>query len=111
MECTKRELQIKCSRELENECLVTQLSPTLCDPMDYSPQGSSVHGIFQARNTVVDCHFLLQEIFPSQGQKNGEWGIIWNTLVLEMALTGWKATTVSHISINASERTKSLDKM
>ena len=26
-----------------------QLCPTLCDPMDYSPQGSSVHGIFQAR--------------------------------------------------------------
>ena len=28
---------------------VAQLCPTLCDPMDYSPQGSSVHGIFQAR--------------------------------------------------------------
>ena len=26
-----------------------QLCPTLCDPMDYSPPGSSVHGIFQAR--------------------------------------------------------------
>ena len=23
--------------------------PTLCDPMDCSPPGSSVHGIFQAR--------------------------------------------------------------
>ena len=23
--------------------------PTLCSPMDYSPPGSSVHGIFQAR--------------------------------------------------------------
>ena len=69
MECTKRELQVKCSRELEKECVVIQLCPTLCDPMDYSPPGSSVQGIFQARNTVVDCHFLLQEIFPSQGQK------------------------------------------
>ena len=29
--------------------LVTQLCPTLCDPMDYSPPGSSVHGTFQAR--------------------------------------------------------------
>ena len=29
--------------------LVAQLCPTLCDPMDYSPPGSSVHGIFQAR--------------------------------------------------------------
>ena len=26
-----------------------QLCPTLCDPMDCSPPGSSVHGIFQAR--------------------------------------------------------------
>ena len=26
-----------------------QLCPTLCSPMDYSPPGSSVHGILQAR--------------------------------------------------------------
>ena len=26
-----------------------QSCPTLCDPMDYSLTGSSVHGIFQAR--------------------------------------------------------------
>ena len=30
-------------------CLVAQLCPTLCDPMDCSPPGSSVHGISQAR--------------------------------------------------------------
>jgi len=29
--------------------LVTQLHLTLCDPMDYSLPGSSVHGISQAR--------------------------------------------------------------
>ena len=28
-------------------CLVTQLRPTLCGPMDYSPPGSSVHGILR----------------------------------------------------------------
>ena len=28
---------------------VAQLCPTLCDPMDYSPPGSSIHGILQAR--------------------------------------------------------------
>ena len=26
-----------------------QLCPTLCDPMDYHPPGSPVHGILQAR--------------------------------------------------------------
>ena len=29
--------------------LVAQLCPTLCDSMDCSPPGSSVHGILQAR--------------------------------------------------------------
>ena len=29
--------------------LVVQSCPTLCSPMDYSLQGSSVHGILQAR--------------------------------------------------------------
>ena len=28
---------------------LTQLCPTLCNPMDCSPTGSSIHGIFQAR--------------------------------------------------------------
>ena len=26
-----------------------QLCPTFCNPVDYSPPGSSAHGIFQAR--------------------------------------------------------------
>ena len=30
-------------------CLVIQSCPTLCDPIDYTQPGSSVHGIFQAR--------------------------------------------------------------
>ena len=30
-----------------------QSCPTLCDPIDGSPPGSSVHGIFQAR--VLEC--------------------------------------------------------
>ena len=30
-------------------CWVTSLCPTLCDPVDCSPPGSAIHGIFQAR--------------------------------------------------------------
>ena len=37
------------NQSLSKEVLVTQLCPTLCDPMDCSPPGSSVHEIFQAR--------------------------------------------------------------
>ena len=33
----------------ESESEVAQLCLTLCDPMDWSPPGSSVHGILQAR--------------------------------------------------------------
>ena len=36
-----------------------QLCPTLCDPLDCSLPGSSVHGILQARITRVDCYFLI----------------------------------------------------
>ena len=31
----------------------------LCNSMDCSPPGSSVHGIFPGKNTRVGCHFLL----------------------------------------------------
>ena len=44
---------------------VAQSCSTLCTPMDYSPPGSSDHGISQAR--ILECHFLLQGIFPTQG--------------------------------------------
>ena len=47
-------------------CLVTQSCPTLCDPMDCSPPGSSVHGDSPGKNTGVGCHALLQGFFPTQ---------------------------------------------
>ena len=34
---------------MNTKVLVIQSCPTLCDPMDCSPPGSSVHGISQAR--------------------------------------------------------------
>ena len=40
---------------------------THCGPMDSSPAGSSVHGIFLARILKWVCHILLQRIFLIQG--------------------------------------------
>ena len=40
---------------------------TLCDPMDCSPPGSSVHGDSPGKNTGVGCYALIQGIFPTQG--------------------------------------------
>ena len=47
-------------------CSVTQSCPTLCNPMDYSPLGSSVHEIFQGR-ILERVPFPPQGIFPAQG--------------------------------------------
>ena len=52
-------------------CLVTQSCPTLCDDMDCSLPGSSVHGDFPDKNTGVGCHALLQETFSTQGWNPG----------------------------------------
>ena len=37
-------------------CLVAQACPTLCDPIDCSPPGFSVHGDSPGRNIGVGCH-------------------------------------------------------
>ena len=39
--------------------------------MVYSMPGSSVHGDSPGKNTGVDCHALLQGIFPTQGLNTG----------------------------------------
>ena len=44
--------------------LLTQSCLTLCNPMDCSLPGSSVHGVL---NTGVGCHSLLQGLLPIQG--------------------------------------------
>ena len=48
-------------------CKSLHSCPTLCDPMDCSPPGSSVHRILQARILEWVPNFLLQGIFPTQG--------------------------------------------
>ena len=44
-----------------------QSCPTLCNPMDCSPPGSSIQGDSPGKNTGVGCHALLQGIFLSRG--------------------------------------------
>ena len=51
--------------------LVTQSCPTLCDPLDCIPPGSSVHGDSPGKNTGVGCYALLHGIFPTQGSNPG----------------------------------------
>ena len=46
--------------------LVDQSCQALCNPVDCSPPGSSVHGDSLGKNTGVGCHALLQGSFPTQ---------------------------------------------
>ena len=51
----------------ELKAFVAQSRPTLCNCMDHSPPGSSVHEASPGKNTGVGCHALLpQGIFPTQ---------------------------------------------
>jgi len=52
-------------------CLVTQSCSTLCNPVDCSPPGSSVHGDSPGKNTGVGSLSLLWGIFLTQGSNPG----------------------------------------
>ena len=53
LQCTK----VKSQSEVAQSCL------TLSDPMDCSPPGSSVHGIFQARVKIAICYIKKEDPF------------------------------------------------
>ena len=50
---------------------VAQSCLTLCNSMDCSPPGSSVHGDSPDKNTGVACCSLLQGVHPTQGSNPG----------------------------------------
>ena len=51
--------------------LPTETCLTLCNLIDYSPPGSSVHEDPPGKNTGVGCYALLQGIFSIQGLNPG----------------------------------------
>ena len=52
------ESSLNISPQSESESEVALSCRTLCDPMDCSPPGSSVHGIFQAR--ILFCRSIIK---------------------------------------------------
>ena len=60
--------------KVKSESEVTQSCPTLSDPIDCSPPGSSVHGIFQARVlewvaiafSVRQCYLILNRLLSGE---------------------------------------------
>ena len=86
-----------------NLCMHTQSYPTLCDLVDYSPQGPSVHGVFQARilEQVAISYFRASSWPRNQTHVlcipcvscNGRWVLYhcdtWEALVMLVHLFKW----------------------
>ena len=61
----KYETKVMALSEVAQSCL------TLCDPVDRSPPGSSIHGILQARILEWVAISFSKGIFPTQGSNPG----------------------------------------
>ena len=70
---------------------VAQLCLTLCDPMDYSPPGSSIHGIFQVR---------LLEWVAISFCRGSSWPRDWNWVshITDRHFTVWTTREASYIT-------------
>ena len=61
---------------VDDACIHVQLCPTLCDPMDCSPPGSSVHGISEAGVLEKGAIFFYSRELPDPGIKPTSLGCI-----------------------------------
>ena len=66
-------------RNVKTCCAHSHLCPTLCDPMDYSLTGSSVHGVLQARILEWVAIFFSRWFSPPRDQ----------THISQVSWTGW----------------------
>ena len=60
---------------------------TLCDPMDCSSPGSSIHGDSPGKSTGVGCHAFLQGIFLTQGLNPFSW-VAWRQILYHLRHQG-----------------------
>ena len=58
-----------CTSQSVRATSLSQSCLTLCNAVNCSPPGPSVHEDFLGKNTGVGCHALLWGIFPAQGLK------------------------------------------
>ena len=73
----------------ESQSKVAQSCPTLCDPMDCSPPGSSVYGILQAR--------ILERVaisFSRRSSRSRDW--TWVSHIVGRRFTVWATREVQY---------------
>ena len=78
--------------------LIAQLCLTLCDRIDCSPLGSSVHGNSSGKNTGVGCQVLLQGIFQPRDRTQvshiaGRFFTVWVTREAHVSYGHWSNRT------------------
>ena len=99
-------MKVKSQSEVSQSCL------TLRDPMDCSPPGSSVHGIFQARVLVVVYSFLFLSCIPLYGCTavclSSHWKIF--ELCTILGNCDWKYFKNSHAGVSMDLSAFFLDK-
>ena len=84
------------SMKVKSESEVAQSCPTLSDPMDWSPPGSSVHGICQARVlewvaiafSIISLNLYLKKIKTMNCTRLQSW----LPLACRMLLCNWETT-------------------
>ena len=65
-------MKVKSENEVAQSCL------TLSDPMDCSPPGSSIHGIFQARVLEWGAIAFSKLLQQPELMQNGEASVVWS---------------------------------
>ena len=85
-------------------CLVTQSCPNLCNPMDCSLPGSSVHRGSPGKNTGPSCHALLLGIFLTQGSNPGLLHCRWILYHLCHEGSPWMLQWIANPSSRGSSR-------
>ena len=89
-------------------CLVAQSCPTLCDPVDCSPPGSSVYRDSPGKNTGIGFHALLQEIFLTQGSNPSLLSLLHCRQILYQLSYQGSPISVLHIYIFSCQEVKGL---
>ena len=83
-----------CIEAIESESEVTQLCPTLCDPMDCSLPSSSVHRIFQAIVLEwIAISFSRGSSWPRDGT--------WVSCIVDRCFTIWAIREIFYRSYNS----------
>ena len=73
--------------KVKSESEVAQSCPTLCDPMDYSLPGFSIHGIFQAR--VLKWDAIAFSKVHCEESSIWNWTLMWVLLPTSCRSLGW----------------------